>query len=1634
MTKEKLEKVDEETKTSTEGEESTVKPPLETPKRSPLIMIVSIVVVAALIGTAFFVIVTGVKADNPRLEIIISPSTISIANGSSVRLYAYVTFKNSTDDPSPVNITNSVSVSIGIKWQINNPKLGDLNSGLTGTSKFWQFKSNLVGTSAINWSFKYRDPINRIDYFANKTTPVTIRVAELDYINILPPDRMMLINTNQNFTAESFLTNGLQVAASYTWSLDNSSLGNLSADAGTATRFTAGGLDMFKVNESELKGNLTCTGTYLDKSVTSKAPLTIIRAFPDEETHTSIYDVCAVPLKPYWADRYQEQVLSWTYPVAYSWKGTPAGNNWVYSNYRMNVSAKNITTANTYTNPVYMLITNPNPLYRGGNIKIDLISGYIDGNEVNRSKYSEMVSMYYDSWFFRTNGTITMDKVAAKMVLNITETELNNFNDWKDQKFPAFTTKLSNWLLFEMNTRLTIKFCYEWEGSTLFEKYDIEKIGDEVVLTIKDYLSYGFESLLGRWWRDTFLSFEGWPDEIHFTANIGPLWSDFTLSADMEYSLLAKTSTIGDQPVWAWETTHADSTTDSVIGYNSWQNPKTGEWINTTSELMPYKSTGYWNFLVANSYYDTIAPYDYLPWAWNLGVNDTWSIEWPSRADTKCYLNVGAGNYTTGAAGHIDPIWIEPFPGSIPNNMKINWSANRIDMNGPFDALNWSKDNGSREVRDNWSRTAMDSSGGSLLPRGIPYIEFGINTIAAVDHDPITIFSMPATTQYIKNSNHNYYAHYVDIDKDYTLISGGYDIGGTITNYTWDFGDGNFSYISSPTKHWTGADRDVNVTLTTKNDQGHSSNYTQRVNVTGNLPPTATFVLGDGTKSYGVLQTIFDASSSSDPNGHITLYEWDFGDGTNASLTTPIIAHQYAKMNNYMVSLKVWDDGTAKLPPRNTTYSFNVGIQTEVCAKIVMPDHAQVGTIVSLSGAKSFSFNGTNTIANFAWDFGDGTQGSGVSPTHTWTIPDTYTVTLQVKDSGGIWSPNATSRINIGTNTIAGLSLSIDRHSLFPSETTTLRISAVDEAGNPVPTSTSSIYVNASRSSYGWAGLPKTVNLVGGKASFVVSCSKTYSYNITANVSGDDSIIGYEHATIANRTVEITVYDLGQKQLGSVADIYTWKNYSRSQWSNSIHRDQYGDYPLRYEAMALQLYSTYTKIGSNVDTTDRVHAETRNLSEVNMANPTFFPHWLTNVSAGGHVSFTWDYHYLNLSEYWWWNANPSTDPIELPRNPYTFRQYDRDNWDLPLQYSMYTGGTYDGWETMQTISVTMDQSAAYQLLRMPSNHFTTDPIAWWDEIDWVNYESKNLTVKRLWEEGFMVNEGGSSSTAGRLDIKSCDDAYAWKMGYWGSIFRLTNNGDGTITMTINRVGYGEDTLLARWLYWGGVSSGWNYPNGTPKGIIPWEPYYDDFHMSGDINSQSANITLDAANIYAWRAQKSGDPNVPADTAVWRWEQIRIDYWESRSTNPRSEMDLWYNRTNMGATFDSWDPVGTAWGRFGYIADQSPNIVYLDVGESLIIERPRTIVSGILPVGFVGDISKPNDRTGSGYINWILINEKWGNATIHPLGCYPGTSVVDKGTGDLTIVGPFVPNIEYYTDPGLTWLWRNSAPLIEYWIQ
>ena len=85
-----------------------------------------------------------------------------------------------------------------------------------------------------------------------------------------------------------------------------------------------------------------------------------------------------------------------------------------------------------------------------------------------------------------------------------------------------------------------------------------------------------------------------------------------------------------------------------------------------------------------------------------------------------------------------------------------------------------------------------------------------------------------------------------------------------------------------------------------------------------NGAPTASFV-GSPSVGSAPLEVHADATESSDPDGDVLLYEWDFGDGTTGFGVS--VSHTYTVLNPYTVTLTVSDAAGAQ-----STSTFNVNV------------------------------------------------------------------------------------------------------------------------------------------------------------------------------------------------------------------------------------------------------------------------------------------------------------------------------------------------------------------------------------------------------------------------------------------------------------------------------------------------------------------------------------------------------------------------------------------------------------------------------------------------------------------------------------------------------------------------------------
>jgi PKD repeat protein len=120
-------------------------------------------------------------------------------------------------------------------------------------------------------------------------------------------------------------------------------------------------------------------------------------------------------------------------------------------------------------------------------------------------------------------------------------------------------------------------------------------------------------------------------------------------------------------------------------------------------------------------------------------------------------------------------------------------------------------------------------------------------------------------------------------------------------------------------------------------------------------------------------------------------------------------------------------------------------------ARITAPASGYAGSPISFSAALSTD---DGTIASYAWDFGDGAKGTGVTVSHTYATVDSYIVTLTVIDERGA-TGSASATLNVTQNPAKVLKV-VSPYTYVRKTTakgvsqTAVTVKVVDGNGNPV--------------------------------------------------------------------------------------------------------------------------------------------------------------------------------------------------------------------------------------------------------------------------------------------------------------------------------------------------------------------------------------------------------------------------------------------------------------------------------------------------------------------------------------------------------------------------------------------------------
>ena len=269
-----------------------------------------------------------------------------------------------------------------------------------------------------------------------------------------------------------------------------------------------------------------------------------------------------------------------------------------------------------------------------------------------------------------------------------------------------------------------------------------------------------------------------------------------------------------------------------------------------------------------------------------------------------------------------------------------------------------------------------------------------------------------------------------------------------------------------------------------------------------NAVPTASF-----TTDVTDLAVAVDASASADTDGTIEAYAWSFGDGAIGTGRTA--THTYAEAGTYTITLTVTDDRGVTA---ETTHDVTVAAPVPNVAPVAVFSSEVDGLSVEVDASGSSDSDGS--VEAYAWDFGDGEDGTGRTASHTFAQAGSYSVRLTVTDDDG------------ATGTVT--------HEVVVEAPPVTEDLAVDAFGRSVSSGWGSATTGGEWSVTGTASTLSRYSVAGGegrmsltpgatRSAFLRSVSAT-STEVQTTVSMDRLPAGNSFLTVAGRAVGTSGY------------------------------------------------------------------------------------------------------------------------------------------------------------------------------------------------------------------------------------------------------------------------------------------------------------------------------------------------------------------------------------------------------------------------------------------------------------------------------------------------------------------------------
>ena len=184
------------------------------------------------------------------------------------------------------------------------------------------------------------------------------------------------------------------------------------------------------------------------------------------------------------------------------------------------------------------------------------------------------------------------------------------------------------------------------------------------------------------------------------------------------------------------------------------------------------------------------------------------------------------------------------------------------------------------------------------------------------------------------------------------------------STFSGTFFSGNFKLRISQDKQNFQGEAEIIAKIRESGKNAAFLEFKDKIKITKlkNQPPTAKFTFSPQNPEINQ-EITFDATSSTDPNGRITFFVWDFGDNTTTTTTSTTTTHRYSTSSNFTVTLTVVDNHNA-----TSTTSTTVAIITSYppTLAVVINEIAWMGTEAHYTDEWIELYNNTTSSIDLA--------------------------------------------------------------------------------------------------------------------------------------------------------------------------------------------------------------------------------------------------------------------------------------------------------------------------------------------------------------------------------------------------------------------------------------------------------------------------------------------------------------------------------------------------------------------------------------------------------------------------------------------------------------------------------------------